>query len=180
MMRWHPNTILGALAVTFGLVLIFVWVPLDSATGIAEPRRGKYVIGDGLAPTVAGVFFVVPGLLMIFGPRPENAPRLERRDWRFLAGLLALAALGILLMRYAGPLIAAGIDGGYRPLRATAPWKFIGFLLGGAWFVGATISLVEGRVTWRAVVIGVAAAAIIAFLYDVPFEDLLLPPNGDV
>ena len=47
------------------------------------------------------------------------------------------------------------------------------------------VAFVEGRVSLRALVVAalvVAALAVIGIilLYDVPFEDVLLPPNGDV
>lgn len=180
MPRLHPNTILGALALAFGLVLAFVWVPLDAENGIVYTRRGRYNIGDGLAPTVAAVFFLVPGLMLIFGRKAPDAPRLGRSDVIFLMAVLSATAIGLLVMRYAGPLAAIAEEGGYRALRATVPWKYIGFLLGGPIIVGGLISFVEGRATLRAALIGLTAALVILLLYDVPFEDLLLPPNGDV
>ena len=93
---------------------------------------------------------------------------------------LTICAAGILAMRYAGPLIAAGQEGGYRPLRGTAPWKYIGFALGGGGMVAALVTLVEGRLRWTALATAAFAVIAIILLYDMPFEDLLLPPNGDV
>ncbi len=83
-------------------------------------------------------------------------------------------------MRFAGPLAAAFTESGYRPLRDTIPWKYIGFIAGGTCLVAGLKALVEGRVTMRGVVIGLAACLVLIALYDLPFDDLLLPPNGDV
>jgi hypothetical protein len=84
-------------------------------------------------------------------------------------------------MRWFGPVLAGVLmEGGYRPLRDTAPWKHLGFLFGGAGMIAAMISMVEGRVTLRAVLVGLAAAIGLIIIYDLPFDDLLLPPNGDV
>jgi len=46
--------------------------------------------------------------------------------------------------------------------------------------VFALIALTERRCTWRAALIAAVAPALIALCYDAPFDDLLLPPNGDV
>ena len=83
-------------------------------------------------------------------------------------------------MRYAGPLLATGVDGGYRPLRATPPWSYLGFVLGGTVLIGALTGLVNRQQSLRDYAIGLAAALIIALLYDLPFDDLVLPPNGDI
>ena len=84
-------------------------------------------------------------------------------------------------MRWAGPALAGLLtDEGYRPLRDTAPWKYLGFLVGGSGMIAAMISLVEGRISRRAVLIGLVAAVALILVYDLPFDDLLLPPNGDV
>jgi len=84
-------------------------------------------------------------------------------------------------MRWAGPIAASMVgDGAYRLLRDTAPWKYIGFVLGGGTMTFCIVSFVEQRVTWRAVWVALAAVVGIIALYDLPFDDVLLPPNGDV
>lgn len=105
---------------------------------------------------------------------------MRRANWVWMARLLGLFAVTLILMRYAGPVVLAWSEGGYRPLRATAPWSYIGFLLGGTVMIGALTGLTMRRLSLRDFAIGFAAALVIALLYDVPFEDLLLPPNGDL
>ena len=68
----------------------------------------------------------------------------------------------------------------YRPLRATPPWHYIGFLVGGTILIGGLTSLVEQRLSAHSFVIGFIATLVVALLYDLPFDDLILPPNGDV
>ena len=62
-------------------------------------------------------------------------------------------------MIWTGPLAVAlfGVDDSYRNLRDTAPWKYLGFILGGVGLVAALISLVEHRVTLRAALLGTSA-----------------------
>lgn len=171
--RW-----LALVFLVFAVGLIFVWVPLDTGTGLVEKVRRKFVVGDALAPTVAGVVIAVGAALTAL--RPHGDQRLTRRNVGWLAALLALFALSMLVMRYAGPVALSGVEGGYRPLRATAPWNYIGFLLGGTILVGGLTGLAGRRLALRDFAIGFVAALIIALIYDLPFDDLILPPNGDV
>jgi hypothetical protein len=71
-------------------------------------------------------------------------------------------------------------DTGYRPLRASVPWKYLGYVAGGAMLIFGLISLAERRMRPEHLFLSFVAALALALLYDLPFEDLLLPPNGDV
>ena len=68
----------------------------------------------------------------------------------------------------------------YRILRDTVPWKYTGFVIGGILLVFSLICFVEERLSWRALLISIGAVVGIILLYDLPFDDVLLPPNGDV
>ena len=116
MRKLPATTALGLGCIVFALVLAFVWIPLDTETWFVERKRGRYIVGDSLAPTLAD----------------------------------------------------------------TAPWKYIGFGIGGGTMIFCMISFVEQRITWRALWVALAAVIGIIVLYDLPFDDVLLPPNGDV
>ena len=84
-------------------------------------------------------------------------------------------------MRWGGPSLAEAMTGqDYRPQRDTVPWKYLGFLMGGTTMIAALIFVVERQVRWSRVLIALGVTLFLALFYDVPFEDLLLPPNGDV
>ena len=68
----------------------------------------------------------------------------------------------------------------YRALRISFPWSWTGFVLGGTTLVTALIALIEGGLSRRGLIIALVASLVIAMFYTVPFEHLLLPPNGDV
>lgn len=179
---------LGAFFLLLAALLVFVWVPSDVDTGYIEKVRRQVSIGDALAPTIAGVFLMIGGLgLILFGANKGETE--EPTDYVAIgfAGLLFLVyfiSFGVML--FMGPLVVAVsnviTDGDfeYRLLRDTAPWKYIGFVAGGTLAITATISLLEGRFRARALLVAIIAVAAMIAVYDVPFDDLLLPPNGDV
>ena len=176
------NLVLGLVFLAFAVFVAFIWIPLDTETGIVETVRRKFVIGDALGPTVAGGVIALGAVLLWLRPGhgAGHGASMTLHNLGWLLALLALFAVSLMVMRYAGPLAASGVDGGYRPLRATPPWHYIGFVLGGTVMVGGLMSLVSREVKPTFFLLGFIAALIIALLYDVPFDDLILPPNGDV
>ena len=46
--------------------------------------------------------------------------------------------------------------------------------------VTGVIYVVERKFTPRAVMTGICAVIVLLLVFDLPFEDLQLPPNGDV
>lgn len=178
-MTWKGDRIIGLVCLAFALVLIFVWVPLDTESGLVEKVRRRWSIGDALGPTIAGAVIALGAVLSLLRP-VADAGRPTRANLIWMLRLIGVFALSLLVMRYAGPLLAAMLEGGYRPLRDTLPWKYIGFVLGGTVLVAGLCTSVLGRLAWRDVVLGLVASLLIALAYDLPFDDLILPPNGDV
>jgi len=96
--------------------------------------------------------------------------------------------LSLLLMRWTGPATVwlaeiAGLieaDTGYRPLRDTLPWKFTGFLAGGTVMIWTLSALADGGWSWRRLGAAFLITLVIGAVFDLPFEDLVLPPNGDL
>ena len=180
----RPNLILGLSILIFGLVVVFLWVPADTETGIFEKVRRKFEIGDGFAPTLSGLVLILSGMLLLLElRRPALFGDMGRIDPRFVLEILFVLALSLVLMRWAGPVAASFLaaDGAeYRTLRDTIPWKYVGFLLGGVVMVTGGIVIAERRFSLSALAVGIAAVLALITVYDLPFEDLLLPPNGDV
>lgn len=182
-----PNLVLGACCALLALLALFVWIPLDTETGLVELTRRHLVIGDALAPTVAAGFVLLGGLLLALGERRAGDQHVFKRDQVvFILGVAAVSITGLLVMRHAGPALVGivNLSGGepleYRLLRATPGWRHVGFALGGVVLVGGLVSLVERRISFRAMLTGIIAALVLIAVFDLPFEDLLLPPNGDV
>jgi hypothetical protein len=170
----------------FSLIALTLWIPLDIESGIIEKVRRREKMGDALFPTALAVAMaLVAGLSAVVAflgeeRRPENHPGLG-----FLAKFLGIMVTSLLLMRYSGPVAVElanlfGADLAYRNLRDTVPWKYLGFAIGGVFLTGGLIALVQGRLSLRGILIGAGAVLVLILLYDLPFDDLLLPPNGDV
>ncbi len=178
------NLILGICVLGFSVLLLAVWIPMDTDSGLILEVRRQVIIGDALAPTVASLFLLVGGALLVSVERKSmDQPGLSARDMAFVAGLVGIVALSLVVMRHAGPLAVALFaeeTAEYRLLRGTAPWKYIGYFLGGTMMIIGMVALVEGRIRLRILVIAAFAVLAMIVLYDLPFEDLLLPPNGDV
>jgi hypothetical protein len=185
--RPSSNLILGLCCVAFAALVLFVWIPLDSASGIVQQVRRHLTIGDGLAPTVAAVFVLIGGLVLVLVERNEPAqPRISGGNIRFIGIVIGILIASLLVMRFAGPVtvyFASFLTGDhleYRLLRDTWPWKYVGYLLGGTMMIAGLIAQIDGRLTVRSLAISVLAVLVLIAVYDLPFDDLLLPPNGDV
>ena len=179
--RLTQDVALGALVLLFGVFIVVVWAPLDSETGLVEKVRGRWTLGDALAPTVAGTLLIAAGGALLAGAlRRPAPPSMRRSNLGYLASFVACTGLALVVMRFAGPLAAELTVGDYRPLRNEIPWKYIGFVAGGGLLVFSLSALVERRLGITRLVLAIAIALVLALLYDLPFEDLLLPPNGDV
>lgn len=174
-----PDRILGLICIACALLLIFLWIPLDVETGYVEKQRRSLILGDSLAPTVAGAIIFLGGLILLFKPDADTKS-LIRENFSWLVLLLLIMAVSMVLVRYSGPLIATLNAEDYRALRDTLPWKYIGYLLGGSTMIFTLMTLVDRRFSWLRLLIAVLATLLIALFYDLPFDDLLLPPNGDV
>jgi len=179
----RSNMYLGVTCVAFAALVAFVWIPLDVETGLIEKVRRQTNIGDALAPTVAAFFIGLGGvLLLVFERTDASQPKLIPANVAFISLQIGILVCGFVIMLYAGPLAAYVLQDGaeYRLLRDSAPWKYIGYFLGGTFIVFGLISHVEGRFLMRNALISVCVVAALIAIYDLPFEDLLLPPNGDV
>lgn len=187
MSRNKADLILGFGVVILAVFVIVAWVPNDTATALIVKQRGRLSIGDAMAPNLAFGLVVLAGLLIAFDKRGVTfASHLTRANLRFLLFFTGVFLLAVVLMRWTGPLLVglgeiAGLtDAGYRDLRDTVPWKYAGFVIGGTSMVTILICAMEHRFTWRAVLIGLLTVFGLIAIFDLPFPDLLLPPNGDV
>ncbi len=188
--RWTLG--LAVAAVVSAALTLGIWIPNDIESGLVETFRRQTTIGDAMAPTMlaTGIFIVALAMGLIswlrsrFGYK-ERQVGLDRLSIEFLFRLAAVIVLGLLLIPYCGPLSVdlinalGGEIGSYRVLRDTVPYKYIGYFLGGFVMIFGIIWLIEQRPTRSAALVSLVAVIVLIILYDLPFDDLLLPPNGD-
>jgi hypothetical protein len=183
MRRLTITQMLGIAVIALAALALLIWVPADVASGYLVSKRGRVSIGDAMAPGSALGLMAFSGALIFWEARKsEVKDEIDVRSIGFLGVILAICVLSFGAMTWTGPLAVSLLkfDGEtYRNLRDTAPWKYLGFALGGASLVAGLIALVEHRLTLRGVLIGVATVASLISIFDLGFDDLLLPPNGD-
>jgi hypothetical protein len=191
-MQKAPWTVgLAIFFVVGSLFTLFVWIPIDIETGVIETFRRRVTIGDAMAPTVMAaailVVSIVMGILAVIRLEPSTSKvkeGLDKQSFVFLARLIVAVSVSLALMVYLGPLVVdlvnafGGEIGSYRHLRATYPYKLISYVVGGFTLIYGIISIVENRFSANGALVSIIAVIVITILYDVPFDNLLLPPNG--
>lgn len=175
---------LGLGAICAALAALAVWIPADIDTGVIDVWRRTVRIGDAMLPTFAAAGMLLAGAVMLTRAlvlRPSG-------EWRamspvFLLGSCLVLAIGLVLMQVSGPLLVwlwfSG-ETSYRLLLDTPPWKYTGFIAGGSFIVFCFTALTSHKLSWKFALLALAATVLIALVYDLPFDNLLLPPNGDV
>jgi len=178
------------IALAFSIIGLFIWIPLDVETGYLEKVRRSVALGDSLAPAVAMAVIALGGILLLIESRsqttasPSDSKQLSfHQHGVYAVKLFLVFVVFVVLVRYTGPLLVnlwPDIEGPYRLLRDTVPWKYAGFILSGVFFITLVSSWTTHGFRWRYIVVALLICAVIISLYDLPFDDLLLPPNGDV
>lgn len=195
-----------ALAVVFlaaATVALAWWIPNDTETGVLYEDRYSVEIGDAMAPTMVAIAIALVSLAIGIGAflrrdkspgEPEGASREESSDRVGVSTenaitivvLAAICAVSMALMIWSGPALVvitqwfgSSVES-YRHVSDTPPFKYSGFVSGGLFMVFSLICWVEGHFSWRAVAIAAATVLALILVYDLPFDSLLLPPNGSL
>jgi len=186
---------------TFGLAIVFAicgaltllfWIPNDIETGVIETFRRRTNIGDAMAPTLAAWAILLVSVFMgafsyLRARRAEGEPEdgLDSRSYAFLLRIAIPIVVGLVLMLYTGPIVVDILNsfgaelGGYRQQKAEFPFKYLGFITGGLVIVFGLIAVVENKLSQSALWVSLISVAALILLYDLPFDNILLPPNGD-
>lgn len=187
------NIAIGLVFIVLSLITLIWWIPSDIETGVIYVERRDIEVGDAMAPTMAALTVLLTSIALMLSAllagrdsaSSEPPIGLSKSNTTSIAAMAFVLIVSLTLMVWAGPLLvqvmqAAGSDiKTYRLLTDTVPYKYTGFAIGGFVLVAGLISWIEGRVRWQAVVTGIGAVLVLILLYDVPFDTLLLPPNGE-
>lgn len=180
------DVLFGAVAALFAAVALFLWFPVDIRGGFIETGvGGDPAPGDAFFPTLLACGILALGLAQCAAaavrPRPAGAGGPSRANLLFLAGFIALFAVGIAAMTITGPVLADLFsDRSYRQLSDTAPWKYLGFVAGGLLLGYAPIVAIQRRLTWRGLLVVALALLTLIVVFDGLLSTVRLPPNADV
>lgn len=194
MKRHHWNLGIGLVFAAFSLFSLAWWIPTDTETGVLVEDRYSIEVGDAMAPTMVAIGILLVSLVLIAGALIRRGDQqvddaeaticLSLDNARNLLSAAAILGLSLALMVWFGPMTvnlfqAMGADlPEYRLLTDTIPYKYLGFATGGFVLVFGLIAWIEGRMSWRAAGVALCAVIGLILIYDVPFDSLLLPPNG--
>jgi hypothetical protein len=180
------NTLLGFCVLVIALLGLFVWLPLDIETGLVEKVRNRYVIGDTFGPVVALFLIISSSITLIVVEQNSKTVFINKLILKALLAYIMIFFVSLLIMRFLGPIFISIInilvleDLNYRDLRDMQPVKYIGFVIGGTSMMILLSYFMDGALSRKRIKIFIAVAIIMALFFDIPFEDVLLPPNGDV
>lgn len=184
----------GVTVFVASLLAIFVWFPADirggfihvNVTGKAEPGDAFFPILLSATLAILSALQVIISLLRGSPPiTPGEQGRLTRDNLVFLAGFLAICVTGLAVMYGLGPVTAwtlqkfGLLDVGYRYLTDTAPYKYLGYVVGGISMTVALIAWTEGRVRLVSVLTVVIVLTTMILIFDQLLANVLLPPNAE-
>ena len=188
--NWNLGLALCFIAAS--LLTLFVWIPNDIESGVLIEERRSIDVGDALAPTAAAIAVLITSIALLLSSllANRNAVSSEPPVGVSRSNLISIVTMALLLivslqlMVWGGPLTVKVLQSvgvalpEYRLLTDTIPYKYVGFVVGGFTLVCGLIAWIEGRTGWRVVFTAIVAVVVLIIVYDVPFDSLLLPPNG--
>ena len=155
--RWNIG--IGLFGASFALLALFLWFPNDIKGDFIElTRAGKQEPGDAFFPVLIVVFIaflslvqIVTGFLLRRSEDDIAEPPISPANVLFLAMLAAIIFASLGLMYWLGPLVVSisGVAEEYRHVSDTAPYKYIGMVLGGFALTFTLISWAEGRIRFE-------------------------------
>lgn len=184
----------GVVVLVGSLLALFVWFPADIPTGFFFTNAiGREEPGDAFFPTMLAVLLVLLSAIQlvfaIFKRKPVDedipTPALKLRNFKFLFIFILISLAGFAIMYWLGPLTVSAlnavgiIDASYRQLTDTAPYKYIGYVVGGFSMTIALIAWTEGKVRPRSVLTVLITLVVAIIIFDVVLKNVLLPPNAD-
>lgn len=184
----------GVLVLAGSLLAIFVWFPADIKGGFFNTTPlGRIEPGDAFFPVLLAATLAVLSALQVTvsllrgSPRPSEGSlgKLTSHNIRFLITFTAICAAGLSIMFVLGPAIVWGMrelgltDAEYRHLTDTAPYKYIGYVVGGFLMTLTLIGWTEGRLRPVGIVAVVSVLVVAIVVFDVLLTNVLLPPNAE-
>jgi hypothetical protein len=177
---------LGAGAIAVALALWLIIIPAGAPGEMIEVVRRRARIGDAAMPALAALFIAFGGLVLVF--ERGGTPILRAVPvWPALfAAVIAVASLAFLHVGDGIVAVARMVWpdlSDFRSLRMTLPWAWVPFIIGGALLIAPLVIASERLPARRGLAafgFGAAVALAVAAFLTLPFEDVLIPPQGDL
>lgn len=181
----------GAVVSVAALLTLFVWIPNDIKGGFIEINQiGKPEPGDAFFPIILASLMLILSTAQLVGAvfsskPPAASGHLTANNLKFLFLFYAIVLAGLTIMYWLGPLVvdalrAAGIiDSTYRQLVDTAPYKYLGYVVGGFLMTISLIAWAEGSVRLQAVLSVAIVMGVLILVLDILLYNIQLPPNAD-
>ena len=185
------NVGFGAVASIAAFITLLIWIPNDIKGGFIEINQiGKPEPGDAFFPIILAILMLVlsTGQLVgaVLSSKPQEASgKLTTNNLRFLFLFYAIILAGLTIMYWLGPLVVDGlrtigtIDSTYRQLVDTAPYKYLGYVVGGFLMTTGLIAWAEGSIRPQAVLTVAIVIGILILVLDILLYNIQLPPNAD-
>lgn len=176
------------------LAALLLWFPSDIKGGFVETNfAGRLEPGDAFFPVLLASTLLVLSLVQLLGAvidRTQEGPdtpigKLTPDNFRFLLWFCVIVLAGLAVMYWLGPLttgllrVLGIIDQSYRQLVDTAPYKYLGYVVGGFVMTVGLITLAEGKLRSRAILTVVIVLFLLVFIFDILLKNIQLPPNAD-
>lgn len=183
----------GVVVLLGSLLALFVWFPADIPTGFFFVNAiGREEPGDAFFPIMLAVLLVILSVIQLASALfkgksidAEPSPVLKLRNFKFLFIFILISFTGFTIMHWLGPLVVSllnaigALDATYRQLTDTAPYKYIGYVVGGFLMTIALIAWTEGQIRPRSIFTVLLTLAVAIIIFDVVLKNVLLPPNAD-
>lgn len=176
------------------LLAIFVWFPNDIRSGFFYVNAiGKTEPGDAFFPIILATTLAILSGIQLYislfhkssSASSEPCPAITVSNFKFLLTFGAICVLGLSIMYSLGPVTVwvmrefSLIDAEYRNLTDTAPFKYIGYVVGGFLMTVTLIAWTEGRVRKPAVISVLTVLVVAIIIFDKLLTNVLLPPNAE-
>ena len=184
----------GVFVLTWAVLALSVWFPVDIPTGFFHINAiGREEPGDAFFPIILAILLLVLACVHIFfsiariraGTPAHSSGELTKPNFKFLGMFILIMACGLAVMYGLGPITVSALkalgwlDATYRELTDTAPYKYIGYLVGGFLMTIALIAWTEGRIRVAGVISVLLTLFFAILIFDVLLKNVLLPPNAD-
>lgn len=184
----------GVVVFIGALLALLVWFPADIPTGFLFINTiGREEPGDAFFPILLAITLALLSLIQIVlsvsrarsSGDVVQVNKLSLANLRFLALFLVITFSGLTIMHWLGPLVVSSLnafgilDGSYRQHTDTAPYKYIGYVVGGFSMTLTLIAWIEGRIRRTSVITVLITLTLAILIFDIALRNVLLPPNAD-